>query len=217
MKHLGFMHIGQTAQTRVERNQPVVGSNAGPLAVGLSQANMPVQETAASVVERLRPLLLSPLATLEERSEVAAQVERLSHPAKNEWIMARVGALLDPYFEKETPQMMREMIAEDWLAELAGSPRWAIEAAVRWWKGAENKDRRRRPLEGDIKARVLIETEAVRVGRLRIAAFDAGQVAPKAPEPERKTLSAEERAALAASIGLPDTTPKRFPQQGAAT
>ena len=212
------MKAANSAIITTPKGQPSpIGMQAGGRGSVTLASSQALQETAASVVERLRPLLLSPLVTLEERSEVAAQVERLSHPAKNEWIMARVGALLDPYFEKETPQMMREMIAEDWLAELAGSPRWAVEAAVRWWKGAENKDRRRRPLEGDIKARVLIETEAVRVGRLRIAAFDAGQVAPKAQEPERKTLSAEERAALAASLGLPDTTPKRFPQQGAAT
>jgi len=143
-------------------------------------------------------------------------MERLSHPANNEWIMARVGALLDPYFEKDTPQVMREMMAEDWLAELAGSPRWAIEAAVRWWKSADNADRRKRPLEGDIKARVLVETEALRAGKIRVAAFDAGQQFPKPAEPERKMMTADERTALAASLGLPAAAPKRFPQQGAA-
>lgn len=166
-------------------------------------------ETAESVVERLRPLLLSPLETETDRNEVAAQVARLSHPAGNEWILARVAALLDPYFEKDTPQTLREMIAEDWLAELAGSPRWAIEAAVRWWKGAENKDRRKRPLEGDISARVLVEMEAVRAGNIRIAAFDAAL--PKPAEPERKLPSIEERRALAAELRLPTYAPKKMP------
>ena len=171
----------------------------------------------ATAVAQLTRLLRSPLATLEERNEVAATVEALSPPANPVWIMARVAALLTPYYEKNTPLAVREIEAEDWMAALSGFPQWAIDSASRWWKSPENPRLNHKPIEGNIAARCLVETDALRAGKIRIAAFDAGQIAPKAPEPERKTLSAEERAALAASLGLPATTPKRFPQQGAAT
>lgn len=77
------------------------------------------------------------------------------------WISARVAALLSPYYEKDIPQAVREMEAEDWREALAEFPRWAIERAVRWWKSADNPDRRKRPLEGDIAARCRIEMNGV--------------------------------------------------------
>ena len=76
--------------------------------------------------------------------------------------MARIAALLVPYYEKDTPQAIRNMEAEDWAAELGNHPQWAVERAVRWWKSEANPDRRKRPLEGDISARCKRETDAVR-------------------------------------------------------
>lgn len=177
-----------------------------------------IQGNPASVTEaqRLRPLLISPLKSLDERNEVAATVANLEQPASPLWILARVAALLSPYFEKDTPKAVRDMEAEDWLAALEGKPEWAITAAVRWWMGEDNEHRRKRPMQGDIAARIHVETEALRAGKIRVAAFDAGQLLPKPAEPERKTLSADERAALAASLGLPEAKAKPFPQQGAA-
>ena len=76
--------------------------------------------------------------------------------------MARIAALLVPYYEKDTPQAIRNMEAEDWAAELGNHPQWAVESAVRWWKSEANPDRRKRPMEGDIAARCKRETDAVR-------------------------------------------------------
>lgn len=89
-----------------------------------------------------------------------------AHPAK---VMARVLALLNPYFDKDTPQAIREIEAEDWAAALAGKPYWAIEKAARWWKSDANPDRRRRPLEGDLVARVKREMDAVSAARIKLA------------------------------------------------
>ena len=79
--------------------------------------------------------------------------------------MAHVAALLHPYYEKDTPQAIREIEAEDWAHELREYPQWALRDAMRWWKSADNKDRRKRPVEGDIAARARVEMMAVNVAK----------------------------------------------------
>ena len=144
-------------------------------------------------------------------------MDELSAPASPVWILARVAALLSPYYEKDTPQAVREMEAEDWLASLAGKPEWAITSAVRWWKGPDNPDRRKRPMEGDIAARVAVETQALRAGRILVDAFDAGvNVKQISHQPVRAVPSAEDRRAIAVSLGMPDLSAlaKPFPATG---
>ena len=158
-------------------------------ALQTSQTQPPAPDQA---VAQLTPLLRSPLATLNDRNHVASQIAALSAPASPVWILARVAALLSPYYEKDTPQAVREMEAEDWLHALSGQPQWAITAAVRWWLGADNKDRRRRPMQGDIADRVAVETMALRAGKIRIEAFDAGLLLPKpAPAPREEVSPAD--------------------------
>lgn len=179
---------------------------------GIAQRQDP--ETAAA---RLRHLLLSPLASQPERNEVASLAAALSAPANPVWILARVAALLNPYYEKDTPQAVREMLAEDWIAALIGQPEWAITAAVRWWKGPDNPDRRKAPIEGDIAARVRIETDAVRASKIRVEAFDR-RSSPKPAALSHAPLTAEQRRALAVSLGMPDMSAmaKTFPATGEA-
>lgn len=139
---------------------------------------------------------------------MAAKAARLSVAAPSDWLAARVASLLSPYYEKDTPQGVRVMEAEDWVVCLSGSPRWAIDAAARWWKGPENERRHRRPMEGDIAARVAIEMDAVRAARIKIAAFDAGLAAlPKPTEPTRAPVTAERAAEIMAAAGF---SPKTF-------
>jgi hypothetical protein len=83
--------------------------------------------------------------------------------------MARVLALLNPYFDKDTPQAIREIEAEDWASALSAYPYWAIEKAARWWKSDENPDRRKRPLEGDLVARTKREMDAVSAAKIKLA------------------------------------------------
>jgi hypothetical protein len=99
---------------------------------------------------------------------LAAAVAPLSKQADPVWIMARVASLLDPYFDKGTPQAIREIEAEDWAEALGGFPKWAIQRACRWWKSDDNGNRRKRPLEGDIAARCKVEMQAVRAAKIHL-------------------------------------------------
>lgn len=130
------------------------------------------------------------------------------------WTLGRVAALLNPYFDKATPQGIREIEAEDWAEAVKDFPKWAIERACRWWKSADNPERRKRPLEGDITLRIRREMEAVRVAKTRL---DRGWVSksvirePITPEPEKVLPDAESRAAIMAAAGF---KPKGFPKVG---
>jgi hypothetical protein len=108
----------------------------------------------------MRLLKLQP-QDLPATEEVRATVAALSEPANAAWIMARIAALLNPYYDKDTPPAVRRMEAEDWLEALAEYPQWAIERAVRWWKSADNEARRKKPLEGDIAARCRVELRGI--------------------------------------------------------
>ena len=113
--------------------------------------------------------------------------------------MARIAALLVPYYEKDTPQAIRNMEAEDWAAELGNHPQWVVERAVRWWKSEANPDRRKRPLEGDISARCKRETDAVRAATRVLSA----PVKPLPQQIETSTVSTEDkehRAAVSADV-----------------
>lgn len=128
--------------------------------------------------------------------------------------MARIAALLSPYFEKDTPQSVRKMEAEDWAACLSVYPQWAIEKAVRWWKSAENDKRRQRPLEGDIEARVKVEMSAVRAAEVYLSSplTDANEIeAPRNITPETQAHRA--KVAADALAGTSFAMPK---PQGAA-
>uniref|UniRef100_A0A2A3K2R9 Uncharacterized protein n=1 Tax=Alloyangia mangrovi TaxID=1779329 RepID=A0A2A3K2R9_9RHOB len=102
-----------------------------------------------------------------EREAVQRVVNALSQPADPVRIMARVGALLEPYYDKGTPQSIREIEMEDWADALGKYPYWAIERAAKWWKSEGNPQRRKRPLEGDIAARCKVELMAVRAAEIR--------------------------------------------------
>ena len=120
----------------------------------------------------------------------------LLEPADPVWCMARVAALLSPYYEKDTPQAVREIEAEDWLDALGGFPRWAIEDAARWWKSAENPRRRQRPMEGDIAERCRSAVGDVRAVPVLLRA-------PRRIEgPPREPVSPERARAILAEAGL---------------
>lgn len=106
--------------------------------------------------------------------------------------MGRIAALLLPYYEKDTPQGVRNMEAEDWAAELGIYPQWSVERAVRWWKSEANPERRKRPLEGDIAARCKRETDAVRA-TTRALRRPSSKPIPQQEEP-RDTMTVEQRA-----------------------
>jgi hypothetical protein len=137
--------------------------------------------------------------------EVEQIISALSAPCSPVWCMARVAALLNPYYEKDTPQMVREIEAEDWLEELGTYPQWAIERAVRWWKSSENQDRRKKPLEGDISARCKVEMRGIGSIPLLLKRKAAPQVQYEYSSPKR--IDADTAARIMAEAGF---APKRF-------
>jgi hypothetical protein len=149
----------------------------------------------------------------QDQLPAKADVERVSSklmvPVEPVWCLARVAALLSPYYEKETPQAVREMEAEDWREALAEFPRWAIERAVRWWKSADNSDRRKRPLEGDIAARCRIEMNGVPSAVKMLELRRTGPDFSKKEEP-REPISKERAAEIMRQAGF---VPKQMPTE----
>ena len=139
-----------------------------------------------------------PPDTLPEMHEIEATVSALSHPASSGWCMARIYALLNSYYDKDTPPLVRQMEAEDWMVSIAPFPQWAIERAVRWWKSADNSDRRKRPLEGDIAARCRVEMRGITALPELLSRKAQGRYI-ETQEP-RPSLSAEERREIAARV-----------------
>jgi hypothetical protein len=125
--------------------------------------------------------------------------------------MARVLSLLTPYFMANVPESVRVMEAEDWHAALHDQPQWAIEKAVRWWKSDENPDRRKKPLEGDILAKVKEYTGVLTYGKFMISLFDRGHTAPEPKPVYREPVDMAERKRIAEEIlGKAGFRPKRF-------
>ena len=214
MKLINSETTTQPKQLFLQTGMPDGGRGLGT-PESLGQSN---QDALASALQRIKHSLQSPLDTAMSRNDLLAQADRLSVPASPSWIMARVAALLDQFYEKGVSQQSREFEADDWLVALRGNPKWAIDAAIRWWKSAGNERRHRRPLEGDIAARVAIEMDAVRAAQVKIAAFDSGLIrkANLAEEP-RVVMTAEQRAAQAVALGLPAIAHKAFPSIGDET
>lgn len=150
----------------------------------------------------------SPIQSNSDRDEINDGIHLLSQPCNGTWLMARVLSLLTPYFTANVPESVRVMEAEDWHAALSDQPQWAIEKAVRWWKSDANQDRRKKPLEGDILAKVKEFTGVLTYGKFMIDRFDAGNVASVAIQAqERVRVTAERATEIMAEAGF---RPKTF-------
>jgi hypothetical protein len=147
--------------------------------------------------------------SLPEKETVLRIQSALMISASGVWISARVAALLSPYYEKDIPQAVRKMEAEDWEQALSGFPQWAIERAVRWWKSADNQDRRKRPMEGDIVARCRVEMNGVPSAVQVLELRRTGRDFSKKEEP-RERISAERAAELLREAGF---APKQMPTE----
>lgn len=156
-------------------------------------------------------MLKSPLKDQAERDQVNAAVARLSTSARPEQIMARVAALLTPYYTGDVPHGVRMIEAEDWAEALATYPEWAITKACRWWKGSENPNRRKKPLEGDIVARTKTEMGVISVAEVAIRQFDSGQQPYNSEQSESEQRpTADERERIQALVAEMGYAPKRM-------
>lgn len=118
--------------------------------------------------------------------------------------MARTASLLSPYYEKDVPQGVRVMEAEDWADALSEFPQWAIQKAAQWWKSADNPDRRKRPLEGDIAARAKFEMQVVRAAQIKLRTNGGCK---SQPEPDKERISPQRASEILAEVGF---HPKRM-------
>ena len=168
--------------------------------IGISNLSGPLSEDK---VERglawLRRLPALQPTALPEKETVLRIQSALMISASGVWISARVAALLSPYYEKDIPQAVRKMEAEDWEQALSGFPQWAIERAVRWWKSDANADRRKRPLEGDIVARCRVEMDGV-ASASKVLEMKQRGIEHK-PEP-RERLTADRAAEIMRDVGF---------------
>lgn len=153
---------------------------------GLSSADVERIETLwrASLRQRaglpMGAAMASSVSTLQEAEAALATVDRLRHPASDQWIAGRIAALLTQFYAADLSEKFQEAIANDWLTELRGYPGWAIQRACRWWVGRDNPDLGKRPLPGHIGKRVAEEMRLPNflenaARRVRIAPVDAVQ------------------------------------------
>jgi hypothetical protein len=150
----------------------------------------------------LTPSRLWPSDGPRDLQAIEREIDDLTEEVNPVWLMARVASLLSPYYEKDVPQAVREMEAEDWAVALEVYPQWAIEKAVRWWKGAENPDRKRRPMEGDIAAKCHEYMDGVRAGQRILARGEEFPVYRAIPAPDRTPVSKEAAAEIVAKAGF---------------
>jgi hypothetical protein len=135
--------------------------------------------------------LTSQVETRTDRDQIEAGIRHLSQPCDHAWLMARVLALITPYFTANVPEGVRRIEAEDWLSSLERFPSWAIEKACRWWKSDENHDHRRKPLEGDIVDRVKFEMGILSFAAMKVREYDEG-FRKRTSEPERVAPTPEQ-------------------------
>jgi hypothetical protein len=146
-------------------------------------------------------MLKSPLKNQVERDKLEQYLRVYSQPAETAFLMGRVMALMSAYFVGNVPHGIRVIEAEDWEAALSGYPEWAVRNACRWWKGEENPDRRKKPLEGDIAARCRIEMQLIRFGERAVRRFDENGPTMRKPAPsEDKPITDAQRAETQALV-----------------
>lgn len=186
---------GSEITTSQETPVSATGMQLGGHGLATRDVSRRAEEQPQGAVEWLKRSLPSLRHDLAAREMAAAAVTGLQTPASPAWVMARIAALLSPYYEKDVPQAVRVMEAEDWAEALAEYPQWAILNAVRWWKSEHNADRRRRPMEGDIATVCRKEMDAVRAAAFILSQPLAPPPAASLPRPD--ALTAEERRAIA--------------------
>ncbi len=151
--------------------------------------------------------LLSRVASEADLSEKLAAIRALSEPASREWLTGRVTALLTAYFGAALPAGVLAVELADWLAELERFPDWAVRDAIRWWRGAANEHRNRKPHPGDIAARCWHEMELLDLARKGIDMYRNGPALPPSRPPEPPEERTPERQAR-----MMEFIRERFPQ-----
>ncbi len=125
----------------------------------------------AAPTQRLTHSLQRSLACKADRDVMAVEVDRLARPGDLKRLLVHVTLLLSGYQTNLPEEALRAEVGY-WAKAIADLPEWALEAACRWWRSADNPWRHRRPIEGDIVAHARQEMAFLHVARLRIEEFD---------------------------------------------
>jgi len=173
---------------------------------GLAVLRMDSQQIEAGQVDQaldwLARLPSLPSSELPALADIEATSAALLQPVDPAWCMARIASLLSPYYDKATPDLARVMEAQDWMEALADYPQWAIDRAVRWWKSAENEARRKRPLEGDIAARCVVEMRGIRAASALARRKVEGRYIEAQPDSATAPVSAAAAQEILARAGF---------------
>lgn len=130
-------------------------------------------------------------------------IDVLTVPVGREWLTGRVTALLTAYFGASLPSGVLAVELSDWLAELERFPEWAVRDAIRWWRGAENQDRHRKPQPGDIAAAARREMDIIDLARGAVHRYRHGPIIRDRPsEPDAPRCSPEAAAEIMAGFKL---------------
>ena len=80
------------------------------------------------------------------------EVETNAKPPSEEWLTARVTALLAHFFQRDDPEAISLLVMADWIDALSDVPQEAIQQAI-----AERirQSDRRKPIPGEIRERAL--------------------------------------------------------------
>lgn len=101
-----------------------------------------------------------------------AAAEALDMRPPLDWIAGQVFALLSEYYTAELPASVRDVITARWIKELRDFPAWAIEDACDWWVSRNNRERKRKPVSGDIGARCQEITAPLRAAKTQIERYE---------------------------------------------
>lgn len=102
------------------------------------------------MTQSLRAFSARRIESHDEAVRTRTVLAAIMEPASREWLAGRIATLMVHYFPNPLPPAVVEAMAHDWFRIIGDRPQWAISDGVDWWLGPENKDRKRKPVPGDI-------------------------------------------------------------------
>lgn len=132
---------------------------------------------AMSIRDKRTDLLSQSFADKMERDQVVTALEVASEPASDAVVGREIVTLLNFYFVAALPPAQSAAVAQIWLNIIGNPPEWALNAACVWWLGPDNPKCEKKPVPGEIAARIKVEMEPLRVAQIAVDRHDA-EMAP---------------------------------------
>lgn len=128
-----------------------------------------------SIRHKQTHFLTRPFADETEAAQAKAVLGVASEPACDRTVAKRVVSLLNHYFVSPLPAGQAADVANDWLEIIGNPPEWALHDACIWWIGPNNPNCARKPLPGQIAARIKTEMEPIRTAEIALQRHENGQ------------------------------------------